>query len=41
MAIMIAELNTIPKEAFLECFQQRQHCLKKCVESQGDYFKVN
>ncbi|UYV85173.1 hypothetical protein LAZ67_X004806 [Cordylochernes scorpioides] len=35
-----AEVNTILKEAFSECFQQWRHCWEKCVESQGDYFEV-
>ncbi|XP_037504875.1 protein GVQW3-like [Rhipicephalus sanguineus] len=39
MAATTAELNSIPKEAFSECFQQWQHRWEKCVESQGDYFE--
>ena len=39
MTAMTAELNTIPKEAFSECFQQWQHHWDKCAESQGDYFE--
>lgn len=33
------ELNSIPKGAFSECFQQWWHRWDKCVESQGDYFE--
>ncbi|XP_037499989.2 protein GVQW3-like [Rhipicephalus sanguineus] len=39
MAATTAELNSIPKEAFSECFQQWEHRWEKCVESQGDYFE--
>ena len=39
MTAMTAELNTIPKEAFSECFQQWRQHWEKCVESQGDYFE--
>lgn len=41
MAETTAELNSIPKEAFLECFQQWQHRCEKCVEFQGDYFEAD
>ena len=36
MTATTAELNTILKQAFLECFQQ---WWKKCMESQVDYFE--
>jgi hypothetical protein len=32
-----AQLNTIPKDVFQKCFQQRQDCWDKCVHYQGDY----
>ena len=41
MTAMTAELNTIPKEAFSECFQQWCHRWEKSEESQGDYFEDN
>ncbi|XP_049271908.1 histone-lysine N-methyltransferase SETMAR-like [Rhipicephalus sanguineus] len=39
MAATTAELNSILKDSFSECFQQWQHRWEKCVESQGDYFE--
>ncbi|CAH1105647.1 unnamed protein product [Psylliodes chrysocephalus] len=33
------ELNTIPKEDFLRCFQQWKDRWDKCVEAQGAYFE--
>ena len=39
MTATTAKLNTIPKEAFSECFQQWRHRWEKCVESQSDYFE--
>ena len=34
MTAKTAELNTIPQEAFSECFQQWRHCWENCVKSQ-------
>ncbi|PNF25326.1 hypothetical protein B7P43_G10929 [Cryptotermes secundus] len=34
-----AQLHTIPKEAFQNCFQQWMDCWATCVESQGAYFE--
>ena len=34
-----AQLYSIPKEAFLKCFQQWRDRWEKCVQSQGDYFE--
>ncbi|KAG8235907.1 hypothetical protein J437_LFUL010137 [Ladona fulva] len=39
MAATTAELYSIPKEAFSECFQQWWHHWQTCVESQGYYFE--
>jgi len=36
-----AELRTIPKEAFHQCFQQWQDRWSKCVRAQGSYFEVD
>jgi hypothetical protein len=34
-----AQLHTIPKQAFLNCFQQWKGRWAECVESQGAYFE--
>jgi histone-lysine N-methyltransferase SETMAR len=35
----MAQLNTIPKDAFHKCFQQWRDCWDKCVHYQGDCFE--
>jgi len=32
-------LNDIPQAAFQECYKQRQHRWKMCVQAQGMYFE--
>jgi transposase len=32
-------LNDIPQAVFQECYKQRQHCWKRCVQAQGMYFE--
>jgi hypothetical protein len=39
MRNVMTQLNTIPKDAFQKCFQQRRDHWDKCVHYQGDYFE--
>jgi hypothetical protein len=39
MRNVTAQLNTIPKDAFLKCFQQWRNRWAKCVHYQEDYFE--
>ena len=32
-------VNDIPQDAFQECYKQRQHRWKTCVQAQGMYFE--
>jgi len=32
-------LNDVPQNAFQECYKERQHCWKRCVQAQGMYFE--
>jgi len=32
-------LRGIPEDSFQDCFWQWQHCLTKCIASQGEYFE--
>jgi len=32
-------LNNIGTEEFQKCFQQREKCWHKCIESNGEYFE--
>jgi len=36
---MLEVLNNISTEEFQKCFQQREKCWHKCVESKGVYFE--
>jgi hypothetical protein len=36
---LLAELNSVPNEAFQECFQNRMKFWEQCIKSRGEYFK--
>jgi hypothetical protein len=35
----LADLHSIPNEAFQKCFEGWKKCWERCIQSGGDYFE--
>ncbi len=36
---LTAAFKGIKEEEFSVCFEQRKHCMEKCIQSRGNYFE--